>query len=230
MKDRLLCADCERRFNERGEKWVLARIPADYGEPCILQDDLIRETPVYREYGLALYEGAKIPAFDMDQLVYFAASIFWRGAVRDWDIDGERPPRLDLKEHQEPIRLFLLSQASFPKDVWLTTDISSHRPVLNGVIFPMPQNSPDWNSYWFYLSGVGFTLHFGSGVPEGTKHLCSQNTPQRIVKMESAFADRVRGLVRDIARKGSSEQIHDMLKEIEKIRGKGVVARKPPAP
>jgi hypothetical protein len=229
MKDHVFCAECERRFNEGGEKWVLARIPPDYHEPFILQDVLLKERPLYHEPGLAFYEGAKLASFDMDKLVYFATSIFWRGAVHPWEIDGERAPNVDLQEHEETIRLFLLGQRPFPSDVWLTTDVSSHKPVLNGVAFPMP-HSVGWNCYWFYMSGLGFMLHYGSGVPSGIKQLCSQNTPQRIVTMESAFSERVMEFFRNAAREGQTEQSREMLREIEKIRGKKIAPASSPDP
>lgn len=222
MKDHVFCADCERRFNEGGEKWVLARLPSDYGEPFVLQDVLLNERPVYREPGMAFYEGAKIGAFDMDKLVYFAASIFWRGAVHDWEIDGQQAPKVELQEKEEPIRAFLLGHGPFPAEVWLTTDISAYKPVLNGFIAPMPMPMPStgWNCYSFYFFGLGFELHFGSGVPSGIKQLCSQNTSQRIVKMESAFAERVREFVGAVLKAGQTDQTRDMLREIERIRGK----------
>ena len=221
MKDHVLCTDCERRFNESGEKWVLARIPSDYGEPFVLQDALLNERPLYRGPGIALYEGAKIGAFDMDKLVFFAMSIFWRGAVHEWEIDGQQAPKVALEEKEGPIRTFLLGQSPFPAEVWLTTDISAHKPVLNGFIAPMRMPSLlGWNCYWFYICGLGFELHFGSGVSSSIRQLCSQNTWQRIVKMESAFAERVREFVRAVLQAGQTDQTREMLREIERIRGK----------
>jgi hypothetical protein len=220
LKDYVLCADCERRFNEGGEKWVLARIPPDYGEPFVLQDQLIKERPLYREDGLALYAGANITAFDMDKLVYFAASIFWRGGVHEWEIDGQQAPKVDLHEHEEPLRVFLLGQGRFPSDAWITTDVSSHKPALNGVIVPMAMHSLGWNCYWFYICGLGFSLHSGNAVPSGVKQSCSQNTSQRIIKMESVFAERVREYFRTVAKQGQTDQSRAMMLEIEKIRGK----------
>jgi hypothetical protein len=202
MKDHVLCGDCERRFNEGGERWVLGRIPPDYGEPFVLQDALLNERPLYREPGLALYGGARIAAFDVDKLVYFAASIFWRGAVHEWKIDDQKAPKVELQEKEEPLRVFLLGQGPFPADVWLTTDISPHKPVLNGFVVPMPMHSGGWHCYWFYICGLGFALHFGNRVPSGIKRMCSQNTPQRIIKMESAFGERVREFFRKVSQAG----------------------------
>ncbi len=114
MKDYVFCAECEQRFNEGGEKWVLARLPRDYHEPFVLQEALIPAKPLVISPGLDLYEGTKLAAFNMDKLVYFAASIFWRGAVHEWEIEGQRAPKLNLEDKEEPLRIFSSRRKPFP--------------------------------------------------------------------------------------------------------------------
>jgi hypothetical protein len=222
MNDYVFCTICEKRFNEGGEQWVLARVPRDYHEPFVLQDALTQAHPHVITPALVLYEGAKIAAFDMDQLVYFGASIFWRGAVHEWEIDGQQAPEVNLEDKEESLRVFLIGRGSFPSDVWLTIDISAHKPVLNGFLAPMPTPNPraGWNRYWFYFFGLGFELHFGSGVPSEFKQRCSQNTSERIVKMESAFAEYVREFARGLVKAGQTHKMREMLQEVEKIKGK----------
>lgn len=226
MKDHVLCADCERRFNEGGEKWVLARLPRDYGESFSLQDHLIKEVPFYSGPGLDLYEGAKITAFDMDKLVYFAASIFWRGAVHRWELDGQRVPRVELHQHEEPIRLYLLGQSPFPSEVWLTTIIWPFKPILNAATVPKPEHLPGWNRYWFYVSGLGFVLNFGSAVPPDIQERCSQNTTQRVLTVERAFGEHVWEFIRTVTKQGMTDEGRAMFREIEKIRGVSETERK----
>jgi len=221
MKDHVFCAGCEQRFNNGGEKWVLRRLPSDQGQPCRLQDDLIKETPFYSAPGLDLYEGAKIPTFDMDQLVYFGASIFLRGAVHQWEIDGQRVAKVALNDHEEQLRLFLLGQGPFPADMWLTTVIWPFKPVFVGALPPKPEHAPGWNRYWFYICGLAFVLNFGSAIPLDIKQRCSQNTPQRVVTVERDFGLQVWRFLRAVTEQGQTEQSRAMFKEIEKIRGAG---------
>jgi hypothetical protein len=78
------CGDCEQMLSDKGEKWVLANLPEDQGSPFPLQDALIPEQPVFINDDFNVYEGRKIKAFKMDQLIYFGMSVFWRGATRKW--------------------------------------------------------------------------------------------------------------------------------------------------
>src|SRR5262249_57435338 len=78
------CGDCEQRLSENGEKWVLAHIPEDQGSPFPLQEALMPERPIFINDNFNIYEGQKIKEFDMDQLIYFGMSMFWRGAAREW--------------------------------------------------------------------------------------------------------------------------------------------------
>jgi len=221
ITDYVLCPDCEQLFSKNGENWVLGKLPHDYGHAFPLQDALVKETPVYIGAGVNLYAGAKFPAFDMDKLVYFAASIFWRGAVHEWESDrGEKTPKVDLGIHEEPIRKFLLGQGPFPADAWLTTIIYQFKPVLNVAYVAAPIHAGGWKRYWFYVHGLGFILHFGSGVPEEIRLRCSQHTVERVVMIENDFSNFVKELTNKMIKESDTSGLADMLKEIEKIRGK----------
>jgi len=82
LRGYVFCKGCEDLFNKNGEAWVLAKIPHDYGEPFPLQDALVPEKPLAIGKDVNLYDGSSIKAFDMEKLVYFGLSIFWRGAAR----------------------------------------------------------------------------------------------------------------------------------------------------
>jgi hypothetical protein len=221
VTDYVFCADCEQRFNKYGEGWVLGKIPHDYGTPFGLQDALEKETPFHIEPGLNLYAGAKISAFDMDKLVYFAASIFWRGAVHEWKTDrGELTPKVELGNHEEPLRKFLLGEGPLPPDVWITTIVWPFKKILNVGFVPAPAHTGDWHRYWFYVSGLGFILHFGSSVPPEVKQRCSDHSPERVITVEQDFGDMVVELVKKMVRESDTSGLHDMLREIGALRSK----------
>jgi hypothetical protein len=219
ITDYVFCGHCEQHFSTHGESWVLGKLPHDYGQPFPLQDALVKETPFYIGPGLNLYAGAKILAFDMDKLVYFATSIFWRGAVHEWESNrGEKAPKVELGIHEGPLRKFLLGEAQFPPDVWITTIVWRFKPVLNVAYVPAPVHAGEWKRYWFYMHGLGFIIHFGSRVPGEIKQRCSQHTAERMVAVESDFTNFVTELTRKTVKETDTSALKDMFKEIEQLR------------
>jgi hypothetical protein len=129
-RDYVFCKECENRFRVNRETWVLANIPHDYGEPFPLHAALRTATPSIVESGRALIPGRTSHGFDTDKLIYFGASIFWRGAAHQWKLDGSDLPRVDLGcSYQEALRLFLLGKAPFPADVFLTVMLWRYQNV-----------------------------------------------------------------------------------------------------
>src|SRR5271156_6072063 len=84
LSDYLLCPDCEQRFSRNGEAWVLNNVPRNYGEKFPILDALSAEVPLLMDGGTKLFSGAKVKSLDMEKVVYFAMSVFWRGAVHQW--------------------------------------------------------------------------------------------------------------------------------------------------
>lgn len=76
----LLCSDCEQLFHRRGEDWTLRQCYRGQRR-FRLQETLARAAPL-ADFGDALvFAAARIPAIDIGQLVYFAASVFWRASA-----------------------------------------------------------------------------------------------------------------------------------------------------
>jgi hypothetical protein len=221
VTDYVLCSECEQRFNKYGEDWVLARVPHDYGQPFPLQAALEKATAFHIGPGVNLYAGAEIGAFDMDKLVYFASSIFWRGAVHQWKTDrGELPFKVELGNHAEMLRKFLLGEAPFPQDLWLTVIVWPFKQILNAGLLPTPDSQEGWHRYWFYVSGLGFVLNFGDAVPCDIKHQCAQNTSQRVITVERAFGETLWELVREEVRAGQTPELRALVEQINEIRAK----------
>jgi len=141
----VFCEDCEDLFNKHGEKWVLANIPHDYDAMFPLHDAINQLKPVFSRKGLVLCDVNVASAFDLDKLVYFAMSIFWRGAVHEWRTKTVAP-RVNLGALEHPIRKFLLSEGPLPGDenMVLTIDVALHKgpsscvPSLRGPLAGMP--------------------------------------------------------------------------------------------
>lgn len=85
----LLCHDCEQRFSKRGEAWVMSHCWRSV-EEFRIQQILLKSNPIIENDALKVYAGSAVPELDMDKLVYFGASVFWRAAACEWSLLGER--------------------------------------------------------------------------------------------------------------------------------------------
>jgi len=92
--------------------------------------------------------------------------------------------------------------------------------ILNAGLVPTPDDQDGWNCYWFYVSGLGFVLHYGDAVPAEIKRRCAQNTPQRVITVEHTFGDVVWELVRAEVRDGDTPELQAMLEEIKQVKAK----------
>jgi hypothetical protein len=88
LRDYVFCRSCEKRLNKNGEQWVLANIPGDYDGTFPFRTALQALTPTFVGTDLDLYDVTNVAAFEMDKLLYFGVSVFWRGAVHDWETRG----------------------------------------------------------------------------------------------------------------------------------------------
>jgi hypothetical protein len=109
----------EERFNKGGEEWILNNVPQKYGDPFWLHALLSSKTPIVNGNDL-LFPQVSIPEVNMEKLVYFALSIFWRGTRRWSPVGGGSPPKLHLGRHEKAIRAFLLGRGRLPEDVVVT--------------------------------------------------------------------------------------------------------------
>jgi hypothetical protein len=134
--DYLLCADCEDRFNKRGETWVLKICWRDE-KTFKLRDALLATKPLDGSTSdTRIYLGEHVPDVDPDKLAYFGTSVYWRGAARAWELDGLKVPRLPFNKYEALFRLFLLDQGPWPDKAVMYirrrrhgVDAKQHRPV-----------------------------------------------------------------------------------------------------
>jgi hypothetical protein len=170
----LLCDDCEHRFKVGGEDWVIdctARTDGSFP----LRDLLLLHAPLgqvgpTKEGRLAyIFSGVQVPAAQHDKLLYFAASVFWRGAVFDWPSVSDNaqlsfPPGLG-----QELQTFLMGNAPFSSSVILQIEVAID-PTLGGgeigMVFPQPiqprrAGPPEpIRGYFFSVFGITFLLFF----------------------------------------------------------------------
>lgn len=194
MKDYVLCRECEQKFSENGERWVLSHMAKDTGFP--LQEKLRKVAPIRSIPTLKTYAGALIPAIDVDKLEYFALSVFWRAAVHDWaPVHGQKYERLELGPYEETLRQFLLSLSPFPKNV--VTLISVYEELnFTRTAFPPArgERAPEGRSYSFLIPGIQFSLSLGKGLPPEITEFNSHGPERKVFMALHAGwqADRLR--------------------------------------
>jgi hypothetical protein len=104
-------------------------------------------------------------AFDLEQLIYFAASVFWRSSVHHWKGFEHLMTRAELPDKsEEDLRLFLLHQEQFPTDLALLISVTATRPWPH-LTHPSPMkraspNVPPMAGYAFMILGLQFRLHY----------------------------------------------------------------------
>lgn len=149
----VLCRNCEQRFSENGERWILEHCN-QFDAGFKLNELIEQSTPVWVREGGGLYEGRKIHGLDIEKLAYFPSSVLWRGSVHDWHSgkDPTKAPKLGI--YEESLRKYLLGQASFPKNAW---------------------------QYTFPFLGIVFTLLFGKSVKPEFRRLCTYRSPEKFI-------------------------------------------------
>jgi hypothetical protein len=182
VSDYLLCRRCELRLAQNGEEWVLRNSPHRNGR-FPMREALLR-SPI--KSTIRAGESYKEPydsAFDLERLVYFAASVFWRASVHTWDRVKHLMERAPLPlELNEQLRLFLLHLGAFPIDAVLLISVSASKPLPH-IIFPQANkraNLTDIIGYDFAVPGLQFRLMYGN-IPDLMKQISVAVPPHAVL-------------------------------------------------
>jgi hypothetical protein len=217
ITDYVLFGDCEQRFNDNGERWVIHNM-ARIGSFPIWQK-LHESTPLAANEDRVCYAGASIPGLRMDQLAYFAMSIFWRGSVHSWKDRAGNEHGIDLGIYEEPTRQFLLD-GLFPDDIALTISIwRTKEDVAVGAYFPAAGDTRDYATFLFYIPGVEFLLSLGKNMPVATRASCSVMKTEKLIYASHSVKRNTRGTFRHyMSGPDRLRRIEETLAEVEKVR------------
>lgn len=223
VRDYKFCRVCEKRFNDGGERWILDHIPENYGDGFKLQDTLLNAvSPVSSGRDDLLYPQTSIPEVDMEKLVYFALSIFWR-ATRHWrPVEGGSPERLYLSgRHESAIRAFLLEpeKRKLPKDVVVTVAVWPYNKVYPLATPPRTDAEAEYRAYWFYYHGFIFALALGRKIPALARRCCSYHSPEKFLAVNRGLARQVKNTIAEDFKRLDSSSLKSMFREIRTKRG-----------
>jgi len=179
MAQPLLCSDCEARLNRHGEKWVLSKGYRLQG-PSPLYAALSNASPDPAFPSGTVYSALAVPDINIDQLVYFGASIFWRASVADWRLNRKPAELVWLgSPYEEQFRQYLHGDAEFPANavLWVAVARSEHpSPVF---AFPAGERVGSYHRHTFDVLGLSYMLYVGNCLPEEVRRLCAVRSPNR---------------------------------------------------
>ena len=177
MTTYLLCRECEQLFSKNGEEWMTGQV-FDGEKAFPLLDRLKVAAPFRATAAYEAYSGTAV-GIDTEKLAYFGLSVLWRASVAKWWISSTETTTIDLGEHQEPLRRFLLEETGFPHDVLVCaivcTDFDSQ-----GCFYPpcaVPQNP--FRAYSLLTLGVSFRFFLGTNVPPEFRTFCCVHSSEK---------------------------------------------------
>jgi hypothetical protein len=193
----LLCKDCEGILNAGGEDWMVplfARYEGDF--PFF---DLLKAIgPEVSDNGYDGYAASKNPAIKAAKVIHFALGIIWKATVHSWE-KGKTAPLIDLGVYEKPVRDFLLGTTEFPERMALVLGVM--RPPVKDIAFLAPYRTvePSYHRFYFYTSGILWTLSVGKGVGDELRKTCFATNPGRPVLVGN-FSDEVKFVFRTVFR------------------------------
>jgi len=175
----LLCQACEIRFQQGGENWVLAmRYRSDGSFP--LRDLLQGATPVNTNGATSVFNARSLTGVDVDRLLYFAASIFWRAGIANWATKFADAPKIDLRpEIMAKFADYLLGKGVFPGETSLNVCVASDAQPQRTMISPFKAQETPFARYEAHIPGMMFELFVDAGPTRDPWSL--NNAPERIV-------------------------------------------------
>lgn len=155
----LLCQACEIRFQTGGETWTLGnRYRSDGSFP--LRELLMSSNPESQEAdGTKIYEARKVKGLMVEQLLYFAASIFWRAGIADWRVKFAEAPRIDLSaDLMEKFRNYLLGIGPFPDEASIFVMVDPETNPRRVMMSPKKVGLQPHVRYETHIPGMIFEL------------------------------------------------------------------------
>ena len=168
----LLCAECEKRFDQNGEDWVMRHCYRGRGR-FRLRELLQRASPIHADEENTIFNAASVAGMDIERTVYFCVSVFWRAAVRRWESSGQRYEGIRLgPKYQKELRAYLLGDAGFPQNAAVMLIVSGlPRPHLS-FNFPDTIRIDSSHAHTLHIPGLTFQLGLGGQPSAGARETC----------------------------------------------------------
>jgi hypothetical protein len=188
---RLLCTECEERFNKNGETYVLSWLsPKGIAQGTFpLVDRLKVALPIFRTPLLDVYAGENI-GVDTERFAYFAVSILWRASVQRWRMpDGRLTTEIVIGDLEDEIRRYLLREAEFPADLAVVFTVSSDSESRCAFYPPAVCQNQVVFTYGLLVQGIHFRIFTGPNIPDEVRNVCCVRSPQHFIFLRDCSRD-----------------------------------------
>jgi hypothetical protein len=182
----LLCACCEQRLNENGEKWVLHNCYRGRGR-FRLREELRNRVALDSESDIEVYSASEAEAA---KLAYFCLSVLWRASLCDWPRRGQTYHAIDLGPYQEAIRRYLRGETGTPQHVAVTLILSQLNIPVLAFSFPVSYRVDECHCHKFHIPGMSFVAAAGKEVPHSWVEICILRSPHRPIFVSKAGDER----------------------------------------
>lgn len=177
LKDYVLCSECEQRFNENGERWMMSQV--DNGKDFPLLDRLNVALPFRSTSGLSAFSGTAA-GIDTDKLAYFVLGVLWRASVHKWKI-LRQTTSIKLGPYEEPVRRYLLGETRFPSNTFVVAIACTDFASRCSFYVPGRVRVTSHAVYFLLTRGVYFRVHMGGNVPREIRELCCVTSAEKFV-------------------------------------------------
>jgi len=193
VSDHVLCSECEARFNENGERWVLKNCYRGQGT-FKLRQSLEETPPLMGGNELLVYAAAHIASVEIRQLLYFSSSVIWRAAAHTWRYENYELERLLLGgRYQEELRRFLLGDQPFPSNavLWVSVSNLSQPELAKTMVFPYGGRADGYHLYQFAIPGLRFHMFVGNCIPPLIHRMCTYRSPENLVYLTDKVDEEI---------------------------------------
>jgi hypothetical protein len=175
---RLLCTECEHRFNVGGEHYVLTLVHEGTHFPLL--ERLNVAVPLEETNTLAVYSGPAV-GIDVEKVAYFALSVFWRASVHRWRTPHGGAVWNNLGQYEEPIRQYLHGEAGFPADVVVAVVPCTDNGSQGSFYTPYMIRGHEVPEFGMLVRGVHFRLFVGADLPHSIRNACCFSSPRQVI-------------------------------------------------
>jgi hypothetical protein len=179
VRDYVLCTGCEDLFSKNGEQYATGLVWRRH-EGFPLLDKLRLALPTEREANYSVFSGVQV-GIDTDKLAYYALSLVWRSAIRQWQTIGNQTTSVVLPaEEEESIRKYLLGETLFPGNIGVAVTVC--KDLASQVLVLPPSRSGDFQNFLIYPSlvrGIEFTVLIATAPGVHFAEVCCLRSPAK---------------------------------------------------
>ncbi|MCU1249937.1 MAG: hypothetical protein JWQ49_2966 [Edaphobacter sp.] len=130
-----------------------------------LRDMLVGATPIEtKPDGSNVYAARQVLGVDVEQLIYFAASLFWRAGVADWKVKFADAPKIDIDPSlMTALQQYLLALSPFPSQASIFVAVDATTAPWRAMWSPIKQNDRPQLRYSLYIPGI--IMELGVDLP-----------------------------------------------------------------